>query len=513
MRRINLSDENEVREKVFSGVDKMNDLVSKTLGPNGRSVLIERGRGEPLIVDDGRRTAENIKLDDPVEQLAVRVLYGVTRKTDERVGDGTTTSMVLAHALLKDITETRISYGGIAGPSANVGDVDREIHRAKEEVIEKLNSISKPVKTEKQLQNIATLASGDPHIGELVGSMYKKLGKNGHITIEFNLLSSEIETEVAPGLRFTASYADAFMITDRDSRESVFKDIHVLVVNRKDLTPQMVKPAARAVQNAGKTGMIIIAPKFSVDFLESIYKTAVKGNFNVLCVRAPSLHSEHYKDIAIWTGGKMFSEKDELENISMQDFGYVEKIEVGEDECQLVEGAGAKEAVRRRIEEVKKEAELQKIHQFKQQRYERASALDRGVGVIKIGAPTDEERNWLKYKIEDAKHATKLAFQQGAVPGGGTTFKKIADELDDKHIMKKALYAPYNKLKENAAGEFSVEDDVVDPVGVEIAALENACSAVSKLMRIGGAIAFVPRSDVNEAFKKLMGEMSDEEKS
>jgi len=503
--KINESDQSVVRERVYSGVKKMNDLVSMTLGPNGKSVLIERGTAEPLIVDDGRRVAENIKFDDPIEHLAVRVLYGVTRKTDEKAGDGTTTSMVLAHALLKDIFENHLTYGGIIGGNASVSDIDNAIQKAKTEVVERLAKMAKPVNTEKELVNVATVSSGDEKIGAIIGGMYNRLGKDGHITLEFNLLSDEIETEVVPGMRFLGGYAERWMRTNAERDEAVFQDVHVLVAQRKDLDAESIKGVAKEVASSGKSCLVIIAQKFTPDFLKSVYLTAKKSKFDILCVRAPGLHSEHYQDIAIWTGARLFTDKDNIAEATKEDLGYVEKIEATEDSCMLIQGRGNGVLIKKRIKEVKAEAAQQKAYQLKAQRLERASALSGGVGVIKIGAPTDEERTWLKYKIEDAKYATKVAYQYGIVPGAGQAYKKIADSLPDNNILKKALLAPWEKLKENSSGKLEVKG-IFDPMWVERWALENACSAVSKLIRIGGAIANKRQEPLDRAFKRLIGD-------
>ncbi len=513
IRKENIFDEHETRSRIFSGVWKMAQLVGMTLGPAGKSVLIERGTAEPLIVDDGRRVAENIKFEDPVEQLATRILYGVTRKTDEKAGDGTTTSMILASAIIEEVQRDRLSTAGLLSSSVNVGDIDREIQEAKDEVIAKLEGMTKKIKTEQELIDVATVSVGDPKLGEIIGGMYYQMGKDGHIALEFNLLSEKIETDVVPGLRFSGGYADAFMITNELRKEAIMNDVHVLVTEQRDLDVSKVKPVASEVQNAGKSSLVIIAPKFTQDFLKAIYLTAMKSKFAVLCVRAPSMNLEHRKDIAIWTGGKFFSNKDDISQAKKEDLGYVEKIEVTDDTCILLNGKGNPEEIKNRIEEVRAEAEFEKLQQFKQQRLDRISALSGGVGVIRIGAPTDEERNWLKYKIEDAKYATKVAYQHGVVPGAGMAFKKISEELPESNILKKALLAPYNKLSELMGGKISGGKHIIDPVLVEKTALENACSAAAKLIRIGGVIANKLTPTIDEVFSgsKENGIIEDDE--
>lgn len=508
IKKENISDQDIIRKKILGGVTKMNDLVSITLGHAGRSVLIERGVGEPLMVDDGRRVAENIKLDDPIEQLAVRILYGVTRKTDEKAGDGTTTSMVLAHAILEEAHKNHISFG--IGANTNVAELDRKLQDAKTKVVEKLRAMAKEVKTEEDLIKVATVSSGSEEIGKMVGSMYHQLGENGHITLEFNLLSEKLEYEVASGYRFSGGLAAEWMTTDSTRKEASFPDTHILVAHREINEFKDVLGLASAVAKEGKSHMVVIAKRFSQDFLRNVYVNATKQQspFTILCVKAPGRHEEAYKDMAIYTGGKYFNENDDISQATFADLGYAKKVDVTDDTCILIEGKGKKTEVEKRIKEVEIEAESQKMPAFKNDRYERISSLSGGVGVIRIGAPTDDERNWLKYKIEDAKYATKWAFKEGIVPGGGQAYKEASKILEDGEILKTALLAPEAKLKDNCGGTLKVGKDIIDPVRVEIAALEYAVSAVSKLIRIGGAIAMKSPSLGDELISKLGGEES-----
>lgn len=498
IRKENLSDETVVRSKVTGGVKKMTDLVALTLGPHGRSILIERGMGEPLIVDDGRRTAENVKFDDPVQHLAARICYDVTRKTDEKAGDGTTTSMVLTNAIVDYANNHLIKGDDIIGVTVDVNQIDKDLHTSLDFVLKELDVMAKPVKTEKQLIDVATISTGDAELGKKIGQMYHKLGKDGHITLEFNLTGSEIETDVVKGYRFSGGYARSWMVTDEVRKVASFKDVPVLVAHDKKLDVEKIQGVAKEVANTGKKAMVIIAPKFPEDFVKSVYNTAVKTGFVFLCVYAPSRGMEAYKDMAIYTGAKLFTENDDLSLAVKKDLGFVESIDVTDDTTIMTGGAGKPKDVKARIAEVEAEAAIQKVPQFKQDRFERASALDTGVGVIRIGAPTDDARNFLKHKIEDAKYATKFAYKYGVVPGGGQAFKKIAEKLEDGDILKTALLAPYETLKRNAGGKLKIGANVIDPVHVEKTAIEHAVSAASKLIRVGGSISMVRPSVVEE---------------
>ena len=510
LKKLNLSNEADVRNRVYNGIDKMCELVGMTLGPNGRSVLIERA-GEPLMVDDGRRTAENIKFDDPIEQMAVRVAYEVTKKTDERAGDGTTTAMVLTHAILKEVHENHVSADELLGTEASVSDVDRALHESKDRVVKALRDMAKEVKTEKDLINVATISAGDPEWGKAIGSMYHQLGKDGHITLEFNLINEELETEVVTGYRFSGGYAAKWMITDEIKQICQFEDADVLVLNSKEFKATDLQGLLNEMKNRGRKKLVIVAPKFQDGFIDVVFRLATKANFPILCVRAPSRGSGAYQDIAVFTGAKLITKSDDLSKVGRDDLGTVEHIEVSDDTCVLTGGAGDPKAIKSRIAEVQADAALQKVHQFKNDRLERSSALFGGVGVIKIGAPTNEERNWIKHKIEDAKWATKIAYKEGVVPGGGMALKKIAESLPDDDILKAPLLAPFERLKRNNGGKWKVPAGVVDPVAVEIAALEYAVSATSKLLRIGGAIAFKPREELDKLLGNNLIEEDDED--
>ena len=502
MKKIHMHDETEVREKILHAITEMCELVSKTLGKDGKSILIERGTAEPLIVDDGRRVAEMVKYDCPIEHMIARVFYGLARKTDEVAGDGTTTSMILAHAIVKYVFEKRLASGGMASSNVSVSEIDAEIQEAKDEVLKLLKEMVKPIESEKDLANVAMLASGDEKIGQAIGKMYKELGKDGHIAMEFNLLSTEIETEVVPGLRFLAGYAESWMMTDNIHKVARFKNVHVLVAYTRDLDDKMLTPIVHKLQKDGKEELVVVAQKFTPTLLKSVHKTAKEGEFKILCVRAPSAHEEQYRDIAIWTGAKYHDKKTDITQATIADLGYVTEIEVTDDTCILVGGRGDEAEIAMRINEVKAEAEQQKMPQFKQARLDRVSALSGGVGVIRIGAPTDEDRTWWKYKIEDAKYATRHAYNHGVVPGGGMAFKKISEKLPEGNILKEPLLAPYKKLKENSPN-LIVDKSVVDPVFVEKVALETACSAAAKIIRIGGVIANKPKPELEEAFKNI----------
>lgn len=499
VKKLNLSNEKLVREKVMAGVDKMADLVSLTLGPCGRSVMMERGQ-DPFIVDDGRRVAENILLDDPVEQAASKIAYGVTQKTDEEAGDGTTTATVLTRALLKDIHETKLVTG--IGTSINVAEIDQQIQDAREEVTKLIEKEVKPIKTEKDLIDVSTVIAG-PEIGELVAKMYWKLGKDGHISIEMNPLSEEIETEVTQGYRLPGGYAANWMVNNLITKTWVCEKVDVLVTEQEVNDQDQIVPVANALAQKGKNLLVIVAKDFSPTVILSAYQNATRKESPFFLILVKSRNQEIYKDVAVFSGAKFFNVNEPLESAKVSDLGYLRSIEVGKENTFLVDGRGKKEDIDAYVKELQSEAKGLKLEGYRQPIYERISLLTGGVGVIRIGAPTEEARTWLKYKVEDAKYGTKYAFKEGVIPGGGMTFKKISEALPESNILKKALLAPHETLKANAGGKLVVGKNIFDSVVSQKSALKYACSAVSKLIRIGGAIVHLPIPTMDEAMRQF----------
>ena len=475
----------------------MADLVSMTLGPNGRSVIMERGQ-EPFIIDDGRRVAENILLDDPVEQAAVRIAYGVTQKTDEEAGDGTTTAMVLTRAILSDVSHERMVTG--IGTQVDIAGIETAIEEAKNEVTKLLEKEAKPIKTEKELINVASVIAGNEEIGKLIGEIYWKLGKDGHITIEMNPLSENMESEIVAGYRFPGGYAAPWMKNNAITKTFNASDIDILVTSQEITDINGILQAANMVAEEGKQVLVVVGKDFGESVIQQAYANATRKvqPFYVICIKPRN--QELYKDMAVFTNAKLFTPNDPL-TPTKEDLGYMKSIEVGAENSIFISGRGKKASVDIHIKELESEAKGLKLEGYRQPIYERISALQGGVGVIRIGAPTEEARTWLKYKVEDTKFGTKYAFKEGVVQGGGLTFKKISDALPDTNILKKALLAPHETLLKNAGGKMTVGKNVVDALVAEKAALKYACSAVSKLLRIGGAIVHVPTPTLDEAFR------------
>ena len=477
-------------------------MVELTYGQFGRSVMIDRGTDTPLLIDDGRRVAENIHLDDPIEQMAVKVAYNVTKKTDEKAGDGTTTSAILTRAIMNTVSKERIGSG--IGLSYNVSEIDNEIHATKTQVLALLDKEAKPIKTEKEIIDVATVITGSPDLGKIIGSMYWKLGKDGHISMEIDHLSEKITTEYVSGYRLQGGYAAPWMNNNPITKKFNASDVSILVTDQDVRDIDNITTACNVVVSKSKNILIVIAPSFDQSILKLAYDNATRANspFFLICVKMRN--QETYKDIAVFTGAKCFTENDNIKESTLEHLGHVRAIEISEDTTILTDGHGAKKDIATYTQEVIAEAQKLKLAGLREEKHARVSAMTGNVGIIRIGAPTAEEREWLRYKIEDAKNATKHAMREGVVTGGGLTFKKISESLPDNNILKSALLAPYETLKANAGGKLVVGKNIFDAVVVEKAAIEYACSAASKLLRIGGAIAYKDTPTLDEAMKQFV---------
>jgi chaperonin GroEL len=493
----------DVRKRVLAGVEKMNDMISPSFGPSGLSAIVQQSNGEASLFDDGRRTAEAIKLEDKLSHLAARICYNITKKTDERVGDGTTTSTILAYNILKEIFNNHLISGAGVVDKGDVRLIDEKLQSEKDEVVSQLRKMATEVKTEKQLIDVAYTISNNKRTGEMVGSMMFQIGKDGHINLEFDTINEKISSEVVSGYRFSGGYAARWMISNEIRRVADMRDLDVLVVHKKLTDYTEVERIINQVANKGKSNMVIIALGFDASVIDFLHKQASRPNqpFGTLAIKSPGQNEAAFNDMAVFTGCKVIGKNDDLSSVFFENLGFVDHIFTTEDTTVMSGGKGDERDIKKRIKEVEAELKSQPVHQLKASRLERISSLNSGVGLIKIGAPTLDEMGWLKHNIEDAKYATKCAFKDGIVQGGGMAYKKIADKMEEGSILKNPLNAPYEVLKKNTPN-FKVGKDVIDPVAVEIAALEYAVSAVSKLMRVGVAITMKPES-VLENLKRL----------
>lgn len=514
----------KARGEMKKGIDKLAAAVRMTLGPRGRAAVIEKGFGAPQVTFDGVTVAKEIDLKDKYENLGAEFLKQAADKTNDGVGDGTTTSVVLAHAMIEE-GERLIQHKGF-----NVIRLAEALKEFSKPIVEELKKQSEPI-TEDRIAEVATLSSKDEHIGSLIAEVIKKVGKEGVVTVED---SNTIENsyEVVEGMQFDRGYISPYMVTNGEKMEADLEDPYILVTDKKISSINEVLPLLEKVLKTGKKEMIIVADDVEGEALATLVLNKIRGIFNVLAVKAPGFgdrKKEMLQDICVLTGAEFVSEDTgrKLENVELNDLGQAHRIVSTKDDTKIVGGRGDKEKIEERVAQIK--AQLQKTDsEFdKEKLQERLGKLSGGVAVLKVGAPTESAQKELKQRVEDAVAATKAAMEEGIVPGGGMALFNLRtieytpqgdmdQEVMDaaKSILAKALSAPleaiiqnsgasikdvekelenkesnwvgFNALK-NAVGDLK-NDGVVDPLKVTRTAFMNAISVASNYLTIGAAV-------------------------
>lgn len=511
----------EARAKLLNGAVTVARVVGRTLGPKGRNVVIQKAYSSPVITNDGVTVARHIVLQDPIEDLGAQTVVEATMKTNERAGDGTTTTAVIAGKLIEDCAkkieiDDKGSFldGGEGG--ADVVGMARSIIEAKDIVIEKLKAATKLIK-KGDLKNIISTSIGKiyPEYVDSLTEMVDKVGKDGYIAVEDNWGTKYgVETTLIEGMRFLGSYITPVMITNLKKKEVVVEDTHIIVTNHRPDTITYFTDLIKNLRASGKLRLVIIAEGFEREFIAQVAssyvrnaETIMRGEsadfFKVIAVKAPSLTTDQFQDVAAFCGAKFFNKDtgdDNLNLIKSTHLGYAKRVVIDEDDTIITGGLGN---VAERLTALNAQLVEEKDIAFKEQLKRRIGALTSGFGIIRVGASTETERNYVKYKIEDAISAAKAALEEGIVKGGGLALQEIADELGKDNILYEALYAPYNKIRSNAGGDIKVPATVVDPVKVTRLAVENACSVAAQLITCDVAIAQENKTIIGELQQAL----------
>ncbi len=530
----NITFSEEARQAILRGVDQLANAVKVTLGPKGRNVVIEKRYGSPLITKDGVTVAKEVELPDALENIGAQMVKEVASKTNDVAGDGTTTATVLAQYIYRDGMKNVVA-------GANPMDIKRGIDKAVEAVIVELKNISKPVSTNKEIEQIGTIsANNDPEIGQMIAKAMDKVGKNGVITIEENK-SMETVLEVVEGMQFDRGYLSPYFVNNPETMEAVLENPYIIIhegkiSSMKDMLPVLEKLAKTS------SPFLIIAEDIEGEALATLVLNKLRGTLNCIAVKAPGFgdrRKEMLRDIAVLTGGQVISEElgTKLETVEVTDLGRAKKIVIDKDNTTIVEGKGAKADINGRVEQIKRQIEDTTSDYDKEKLQERLAKLVGGVAVIKVGASTETEMKEKKYRVEDALAATKAAVEEGIVPGGGiallraipalNSLKVNKDQKIGVAIIKRALEYPLRQIVDNAGLEGSViinkvmennsisfgfnayteeyEDmlkaGIIDPTKVTRSALQNAAS-VAGLMITTEAII----TDIKEA-KPAMPDM------
>jgi chaperonin GroEL len=504
------------REKVLAGASALTDAVRITLGPKSKCVLIQKKWGRPLVCNDGITIAKEIELEDPEENLGAQMIREAAERTGDAVGDGTSTSAVLAHAIFAEGL-----HNLAAGASAV--DLKRGLDRGLLAAVKTLKGLSRPVASRLEKAQVATIsAHNDPSIGELVADAYEKVGAEGVITVE-EAKTTESALEVVEGMQFDRGFISPYFITDTEKMEVVLEDPLILLHEKKLANMKDMLPLLEQVAKAGRP-FLIIAEDVEGEALATLVVNKVRGTLLSAAVKAPGFgdrRKEMLQDIAILTGGQLIAEELglKIENLTIAELGQAKRVLIDKDKTTIIQGNGSKTAIEGRCAELRKQIEKTTSDYDKEKLQERLAKLSGGVAVIRVGAPSEAEMKNRKEAIEDAISATKAALAEGIVPGGGLALLRLieavhteeancsGDERTGLMILRRALEAPTRQIAENstvdggvvvdrmrcgkgnygfdaARGEYVdlVEAGIIDPTKVVRIALENAVSVASVLL-------------------------------
>jgi len=528
----------EARQALKRGIDQLSDAVKMTLGPRGRAVVIEKSYGAPQVTLDGVTVAKEIELEDPFENLGANLLKQAADKTNDNVGDGTTTSIILSQALIEE-GEKAISERGF-----NVIRLSDEIKKGGEEIIRALEEQAEPVKDIGKIKEVATLSAKDSEIGDLIAGVFKTVGKEGVITIEdSNTVASS--SEVVEGMQFDKGYIAPYMVTNSEKMTAEYEDPFILVTDRKISAIKDILPLLEKMAAGGKKDLVIIAEDVDGEALATLIVNKIRGIFNGLAIKAPGFgdrRKEMLEDIAAVTGAKVITEAVglKLENAELSMLGRARRVIATKDETVIVGGKGKKVDIENRVSQLKAQIDLTESKYDKEKLTERLGKLSGGVAVIRVGAPTESTQKELKQRVEDAVAATRAAMEEGVVPGGGValfnamimmTSKTNPDETIEhaREILRRVILSPLEAIIENS-GEVpaTVVDDlrtqkegmkdksarlwlgfnaaanriedlkkagIVDPLKVTKTAFTNAVSVAANYLTIGVAVTEIPKKE------------------
>ena len=506
----------EAREKILKGVSALADAVRVTLGPKSKCVLIEKKWGVPVVCNDGVTISKEVQLEDPAENLGAQMIRQAAERTGTAVGDGTSTAIILAHAIVADGVRNVV-----AGASAV--DLKRGLERGARAVTESLKALSRPVKSRKEKAQIATIsAHNDAVLGELVADAMEKVGGEGVISLEESK-TTETQVEVVEGLQFDRGYLSPYFITNPEKMDAVLEEAVILISDRKIGVMKDLLPLLEQVARTGEP-ILIIAEDVEGDALATLVVNKLRGALRCVAVKAPGYgdrRKEMLEDIAVLTGGTVISEElgIKLESVEPRHLGRAKRIVVDKEATTIIGGAGDKAAIEGRTQQVRQQIEKTTSDYDREKLQERLAKLAGGVAVIRVGAPSEAEMKSRKEALDDAISATKAAVAEGIVPGGGLALLRAIDAVEREEaqcegdertglqILKRALEAPTRQIAENSAvdggvvvnrmreGKGSmgfdaarkqyvdlVEAGIIDPTKVVRIALENAVSAASLLL-------------------------------
>ncbi len=521
--------EQEARDALRKGVSKLARAVKVTLGPKGRNVVLQKSFGSPTVTKDGVTVAKEIELEDKYENMGAQMVREVASKTSDVAGDGTTTATVLAEAIFNQ---------GLKSVVAGVNPMlmKRGMDKAVEEIVEKLQKMSIPIKTQKDMENVASIAANnDREIGQKIAEAMDKVGKDGVITVEEGK-TLHTETEFVEGMQFDRGYLSPYFVTDPQKMECELEDPYILIYEKKISANKDLVPILEKVVQSGKP-ILIICEEVEGEALATLVINNLRKTFKCAAVKAPGYGDRRkamLEDIAILTGGRALFEDlgVQLENVSIEDLGTCKKVKIDKENTTIIEGAGKKADITGRVSLIQRELEKSTSDYDKEKLSERIAKLSGGVAKLNVGAATESEMKEKKARVEDAMHATRAANQEGILPGGGVALLRASaglkpatelteDERAGYRIIVEACKAPIAQIIENAGekgdvvaskvlenktqnfgydarrGEYCdlVKEGIIDPTKVVRNALENASSVATLLLTSDALVAEIPKEE------------------
>jgi chaperonin GroEL len=518
----------EARRSLKRGVDKMADAVKVTLGPRGRYALLDKKFGSPTITNDGVTIARDIELEEPYENMGAQLLEEVATKTNDIAGDGTTTSIVLAQAIvtegLKNVT---------AG--ANPMGLKRGIERGVTAVVDEIKRLSKPIDSKDDIAHISAISARDSDIGELIAEVMEKVGKDGVVTVEESQ-GLKLDVEYVEGMQLDRGYLSAYMATSNDGgrMEAVLDNPFILITDKKVSAVADILPTLEKVVAQGKP-LLIVAEDVDGEALPTLVVNKLRGTLNVLAIKAPGFGDRRkamLEDIAVLTGGRVISEElgRKLDSVQIEDLGQARRVTANKDTTTIVEGKGEAGAIEARKSQIKLQIEDTTSDFDREKLQERLAKLSGGVAVLKVGAATEVELKEKKHRIEDALSAARAAVEEGVVAGGGSVLvhaipaldkvEALGDEAVGVNILRRALEEPLRQIAVNAGQEGSVVVDavrktepgngydaqkgeytdmfaagIIDPAKVTRSALENAASVAALMLTTETVVTDLPEKE------------------
>lgn len=530
------------RGKIKEGIDKVADAVKITLGPRGRNVILDKGFGSPTITNDGVSIAKEIELEDKFENIGAELIKEVANKTNDVAGDGTTTSVVIAQALVREGVK-------FVETGMNPIEIRRGMESTKNEIIKELKKNSKSISSQSEIAQVATISAENKEMGELIAQVINEVGKDGVITVEESQTFG-FGKEIVQGMNFDKGYISPYMVTSAESMKSEMKDPYILITDKKISSVAEILPVLEKIAAAGRKDIVIVAEDVEGEALATLVVNKLRGNLNVLAIKAPEFGDAKkamLEDIATVTGGKVISEEKgmKLESAEISMLGHAGKVVSTKDDTIIVDGKGKKKDIEARAAQLKTQMNAAESKWDKEKLQKRLAKLTGGVAVIRVGAATETELTYIKHKMDDALAATRAAVEEGVVAGGGAALAKAAFKLSKDLSAKEtstkgylagyqeyqagqmallqSLYEPLRQIVSNtgkskadivldevlkdkninsgynaATGEYvsdMIKEGIIDPLKVTRTALENAVSISAILLTTEAAITDKPEKN------------------